>query len=278
MSGNYIFPEDTLPTEPAVPSGLEKVLKRFIIAAGIILTAELIWLLAVSPCMPLSKVDVIGIPELDKAFVLAAAGIENKSSYLSVNARLAEQALKTLCQVGSAEVIKRFPDSVRIILEGRKAVALALVPIDGRLHPVFFDREGVVFKIGTGWPEPETVAAPLPIISGLAFDQPLLGTRLDPMFHKLFSAVEAIAFSAPELLAAISEIKINRKAYDGYDLTLYPAHFPVRVRLEAELQEDKLRYVLLMLDVIAVQENPVEEIDFRSSTASYTVKEVTPGY
>ncbi|MDR2103817.1 MAG: FtsQ-type POTRA domain-containing protein [Treponema sp.] len=278
MSGDYIFPEDTLPTEPAGPSGLEKILKRFIIAAGIILTAELIWLLVVSPCMPLSKVDVIGISELDKALVLAAAGIGNKSSYLSVNARLAEQALETLCQVGSAKVIKRFPDSIRIILEGRKVAALSLVPIDGRLHPVFFDREGVVFKIGTGWPEPEMVAVPLPIISGLLFDQPLLGTRLDPMFHKLFSALETIAHSAPEILAAISEIKINRNAYDGYDLTLYPVHFPVRVRLEAELQEDKLRYVLLMLDVMAAQGNPVEEIDFRSSTASYTVKEVTPGY
>jgi cell division protein FtsQ len=278
MSGDYIFPEDALPSESAVSSGLEKTLKRFIIIAAIILGAELVWLLVVSPCMPLSKVDVTGLPELDKAAVLAAAGIGSRSSYLSVDVRAAEKALETLSQVGSARVIKRFPDSVRIVLEGRKAVALSLVPIDGRIYPVFFDREGVVFKVGTGWPEPETVSSALPIISGLVFEQYPLGSRLAPLFHTLLSGIEAIGNSAPELLAAISEIRINRKVYDGYDLILYPVHSPIRVRLEADLTVDKLRYALLMIDVAAARGNFVEEIDFRSGTASYTEKEVSPGY
>ncbi|MDR3167777.1 MAG: FtsQ-type POTRA domain-containing protein [Treponema sp.] len=278
MSGEYLFTEEVLPPESAVPSGLEKILKRFIIIAAIILGAELIWLLLVSPCMPLSKVDVTGLPELDKAAVLTAAGIGSQSSYISIDSRAVEKALESLSQVGSARVIKRFPDSVRITLEGRKAVALSLVPVKGRIHPVFFDREGVVFKVGTGWPEPETLSASLPIISGLVFDQNPLGTRLPPLFHTLFASIETIGNSAPELLAAISEIRINRKAYDGYDLILYPVHTSMRVRIEADLTEDKLRYVLLMIDVMAAQKNSLEEIDFRSGTASYTVKEVSSGY
>lgn len=278
MSSGYIFPEETMPPEPAVSSRLEKTLKRFILIAAIILGAELVWLLLVSPCMPLSKVEVTGLPEVDKAVVLAAAGIGSQSSYISVDPRAAEKALENLSQVGSARLIKRFPDSVRIILEGRKAVALSLASIEGRICPVFFDREGVIFKVGTGWPEPETVSSRLPIISGLVFEASPLGTRLAPMFHKFLSGIESIENSAPELLAAISEIRIHRKAYDGYDLILYPVHSPVRVRLEADLNEDKLRYVLLMIDVMAARGNPVEEIDFRSGTASYTVKEVSSGY
>ncbi|MDR2101040.1 MAG: FtsQ-type POTRA domain-containing protein [Treponema sp.] len=278
MSDEYLFSEEVLPAETAAPSGLEKTLKRFIIIAAVILGAELVWLLVVSPCMPLSKVDVTGLPGLDKAALLAAAGIGSQSSYISIDSRAVEKALESLNQVGSARVIKRFPDSVRILLEGRKAVALSLVPIDGRVHPVFFDREGVVFKAGLDWPEPEMVSVPLPIISGLAFEQNPLGTRLPPLFHTLFAGIETIGNSAPELLAAISEIRINRKAYDGYDLILYPVHVPVRVRVEADLTEDKLRYVLLMIDVMAAQANSVEEIDFRSGTASYTAKEVSSGY
>jgi cell division protein FtsQ len=278
MSDDYILSEKGLPTESAVSAGLEKNLKRFILIAALILGAELVWLLLVSPCMPLSKVDVTGLPGLDKAAVLAAAGIGTRSSYMSVNSRDAEEALESLCQVGAARVIKRFPDSVRIVLEGRKAVALSLVSLDGRICPVFFDREGVVFKVGTAWPEPETVSAALPIISGLNFEQDPLGTRLAPVFHKLFSSIESIGNSAPELLTAISEIRINRKIYDAYDLTLYPVHSPVRIHLDAGLEEDKLRYVLLMLDVVAARGNPIEEIDFRSGTASYTAKEVSSGY
>jgi cell division protein FtsQ len=278
MSDDYIISEETLSSESAVSSGLEKTLKRFIMIAALILGAELIWLLLISPCMPLSKVDVMGLPELDKAAVLTAAGIGTHSSYMSVNSRAAEKALESLCQVGSAKVIKRFPDSVRIILEGRKAVAISLVSMDNRICPVFFDREGVVFKVGTVWPEPETVSAALPIISGLVFEQNPLGTRLAPIFHKLFSGIEIIGNSAPELLAAISEIRINRKVYDGYDLILYPVHSPIRIRLDADLDENKLRYVLLMIDVMAARRDPIGEIDFRSDTASYTVKEVSSGY
>jgi cell division protein FtsQ len=96
------------------------------------------------------------------------------------------------------------------------------------------------------------------------------------MFGSFFAALEHLHDTAPELLAVLSEIRINRKAYDGFDLILYPSHNPVKVRV-SELNEDMLRYMMLVIDVFFSKDIPVEEIDFRTSTASYTVKEASSG-
>lgn len=281
MSNEYVFTEDTRPSEisaeVSVPSKLDRRLKILILILAIILGAELIWLLGISPWMPLSVVEVAGIPELDKALVLAQAGIDGRSSFMTVNAEASEYALESLHQVGSARILKRFPDTVSITLEPRKAVAFSLAAVDGRISPVFFDKQGVVFKIGSEDSGPGPNISSLPIISGLIFEQAVLGTRLPAMFNTLFSDLERINSTAPELLRAVSEIQINRKIYDGFELILYPVYYPVKVRLGRELKEDTLRYMLLLIDVFNAQDVDVEELDFRTGTASYTVKEASLG-
>jgi cell division protein FtsQ len=199
------------------------------------------------------------------------AGIGEGSSWLTVNTAAMERVLAAYYLVESARVIKRFPDRLRIYLEPRQAVALSLAAVSGRVLPVYFDREGVIFKIGG--PVPQN----LPIISGLVFEQPALGARLPAAFGSLLTALEPIGASSPERLGAVSEIRINRKPFDGFDLILYPLHNPVKVRLENNLNEDTLRYMMLMLDVFESEDSLPDVIDFRSGLASYTVKEAPSG-
>jgi cell division protein FtsQ len=89
------------------------------------------------------------------------------------------------------------------------------------------------------------------------------------MYSTLFERLETLNKNAPELLAIISEIRINHRTYDGYDLTLYPAHKGVRVRVNEDITEETLRYMLLMMDVLSAKSQSIEEIDFRTGTASY---------
>jgi cell division protein FtsQ len=273
MSGDVIYPEDVTPVKSPHSRGLEKGLKTLVIAAAAVLILELIWLFAVAPCMPLSKIDVIAFPGIDRVAAIAAAGIGEQSSFVSVNPRAAEKALGGLYAVESARVTKRFPNTVKIVLIPRSAVGVSLVQIDGRLAPVYFDRNGMVFKIGNG----DDLSPSLPLISGLVFDSPVLGTKLSAMFGPFFASLQSIGDSAPELLGAISEIRINRKTFDGFDLVLYPVHTPVRIRLESDLNEETLRYVMLMIDVFASKNSDIEEIDFRAETASYKIKEASSG-
>jgi cell division protein FtsQ len=257
--------------------GIEKWLKALIIAAAAVLVLELVWLLAVSPCMPLTKIEVSPFPGMSREEIIAAAGIGERSSYVSVKAVQTERALERLYAVESARVIKRFPNELKIVLIPRSAAGMSLAQIDGKLSPLYFDRTGLVFKIGWGNGETARDLPRLPVISGLVFENPSLGMKLPALFGPLLERLEAIRDTSPELLAAISEIRINRKAFDGFDLILYPVHNPVRVRLEPDLNEASLRYVLLMLDVFASKHSEIEEIDFRAETASYREKEAPSG-
>ena len=109
----------------------------------------------------------------------------------------------------------------------------------------------------------------LPVISGLVLEGVYPGMKLPRMYNMLFARLETLSRTAPELMATISEIRINHRNYDGYDLTLYPAHKGVRVRVNEDITEETLKYVLLMLDVLSAKSQSIEEIDFRTGTASY---------
>jgi cell division protein FtsQ len=281
MSDDNIFREDIVDqdrvySKAADPSKIEKALRWIIMIALIILGGELIMILLVNPCLPFSKVEVIGMPELDRSMVLEKAGITMKSSYLSVNPRSVERRLQSLVVIESVKVLKRFPDSLRITLEGRKAVAMSFAVVQNRVSPVFFDKEGLVFMIGTTG-QAMAPSLSVPIISGIMLEQPFLGMRLPGIFSTLLSNLEAIHSAAPELLGAISEIQVYWNAYDRYELLLYPIHSPVRIRLGSELNETLLRYVLLVVDVCVSKGVKIEEIDFRTGTASYTIKGASSG-
>ncbi|MDR0630176.1 MAG: FtsQ-type POTRA domain-containing protein [Treponema sp.] len=288
MSDDHIFTEDilspdflsddieTAADESAGISFIEKALKWIIIVIVAIIGGELLLLLVVNPCLPLSRVEVMGMSELDMAMVLKQAGITRRSSYVSVNSRKAEAQLQVLSTVASARVIKSFPNSVRIVLKGRKAVALSFVMRNDKVCPVFFDHRGVVFKIG--YEAQETPASPaIPIITGLLTEPPFLGMQLPLMSKTLLANLARIQEAAPELLAAISEITLSRKSFDSYDVILYPVHNPVRIRLGSDLNESMLRYVLLVVDVCVSKGTKIEEIDFRTGTASYTIKGASSG-
>ncbi|MDR2552449.1 MAG: FtsQ-type POTRA domain-containing protein [Treponema sp.] len=277
MSSGYVYGEDLVfgassRSSSRIPGS--KKLKRLLALVTVLLGAELIWLFGISPCMPLSRVEISGIPGIDRHAVLALAGIGTHSSYMTVNARGAEQALLELPAVRAARVVKGFPNRIRIVLEPRRAAAMAFVERGGRIFPALIDGDGMVFSVGReGFQEDEM----LPVISGLSLEGAFPGMKLPRIYSSLFFKLETLARESPELLSTVSEIRINRKNYDGFDLTLFPAHRGIKVRVGQDINEETLRYMLLMLDVLSASSRPVEEIDFRTGTASYRIKEAYSG-
>jgi cell division protein FtsQ len=141
----------------------------------------------------------------------------------------------------------------------------------GQTVPALIDSQGVIFEIGG---TSASFSGALPIISGLDMEGAFPGMRLPPMYIPFFRELEKLTESAPELLGTISEISISRKPFDGYDLVLYPVHNKINVRL-SELNEDMLRYTLLMVDVLSSNGSGISSFDFRSGIASYIPKEVS---
>jgi len=263
---NYYAEYDEV-TEKKPVKKLEKGIKRLLIIAVVIFIAQLIWLFGISPFIPYSMIEVEGIPGLDRAEVLAIAGVDEETSYFSTNVKNIQKVLSGQLLVESAVVMKRFPDRLSIFLTPREAVAVSISNTNAGQVPVFIDRNGVFFKAGK---VDENIT--LPVISG--FENPMLNTRLPDALLPLLSSINLMASNAPELLSVISEIRIERKAWDGYDLVLFPVHSSIKVRVENCLTEDVLRYMLLMLNVFNDNSGKPKEIDFRSGIGSYTIKEL----
>jgi cell division protein FtsQ len=250
----------------------EKGLRRLLILAAFILAAELIWLFAVSPCIPFSTMEVSGFPGFDRVEILACAGITENSSFISTDVKDAQMRLSAHNLVESARVTKRYPDRLSVYLEGRRPAAVSLAYDGGAQKILYIDRHGVIFKTSKERPDDA-----LPVVSGLDFDALPLGTPLPAALTPLFENISIIAANAPELLEAVSEIRVERKAWDRFDAVVYPTHSPIRARYENKLTEDNLRYMLLALDVFKSRFPKPEELDFRSGMSSYKIKGAPSG-
>lgn len=245
---------------------IEKGLKRLMIIAAVIFIAELIWLFGITPFVPFSTVEVHGFSGFEQSDILAFAGVNETSSFISTNAKAVQEKISSHLLVESAVVIKRFPDKLSIFLTPRTAAAVALADTASGQVPVFIDRHGVFFKKGD-----TSFCSSLPVLSG--FENPQLNMRLPSGLVPLLSSISEIGSSSPELLAAVSEIRIERKSWDGFDLILFPVHSSIKVRIENNLTDDILRYMLLVLSVFEESAQKPSEIDFRSGMGAYKIKE-----
>jgi cell division protein FtsQ len=269
MSSDFTFTApDNINIKTKPPAKAEKSIKKLIVIAAVIFAAELIWLFGVTPFIPFSTVEVQGFEGLERNDILQYAGINDGSSYISTNVREAQKKLEGHILVESAVVMKRFPDKLSIFINPRKAVAVALTNTASGQLPLYVDRHGLFFKYAEG---KLLETSPYPILSG--FENPQLNMRLPSSLVPLSENLFGIASSSPQLLAAISEIRIESKTWDGYDLVIYPVHSSIKVRLENNLTEDVLRYMLLVLNVFENSSPMPQEIDFRSGMGSYRVKE-----
>lgn len=236
---------------------------------GLLLVAELGWFLVYVPTRPLRSVDIVGAEGMVRQELLAVAGIDGKTTYFSLDAAKAEQSLETLPGIAAASVAKRFPDGVKISVVPRVPLAVALAEVDGRTVPVVFDDEGVVFRMAGN----VAAASSGPVISGLRFERPREGMRLPAFLKPLLAQLAELKRDSPALLDALSEIRVVPGAYDTYELVVYPARTGPRVRIGSELNQEVLRYMMLLLDVLASREIETDELDFRTGTATYRAKE-----
>ena len=250
-------------------AGSMKFFRWFIIFASLALAAELVWFLGITPFRPFTRIEISGSSYYDEESLLEFAGITSESSYVFTNANEIQTRIASLPLIESVKVFKRYPGRLDIFVQNRRAAAMAFADAGGVTVPVVFDRQGVIFQIGTDYLQ--DVMPELPVLSGLVIDKPDIGMYLPARFYSLLENLESIRMSAPELLSAVSEIRIDRRSSEGFDLTLFLIHQKIKIRLSG-LNEDLLRYSLLVADVLALRQPEIDMIDFRGAVASYYPK------
>jgi hypothetical protein len=270
---------------PRAERGFELALGRperalsFLLVAAILLVLVAAAILLVPSAMRVTRYDIRGNASMTREDVLSAALIHDREYFFSLDTARMASALAADPRVAAATVARIFPNALRIVVRERVAVAAALVSIKGREAAVCLDAEGVAFAEADA-----EVAAAVPVLSGLRFEDFRLGTRLPGSLVALVASIGKIQADEPALLSAISEIRVvganpAGAAGPATELLIYPLNQRIPVRAAASLDAATLRSILLVLDVLGTKgiAAEVREIDFRTGTVVYRSKEGPTG-
>ncbi|MGP1445486.1 cell division protein FtsQ/DivIB [Treponema sp.] len=263
----YSQPAAALPAEKQ-PKG-KLALKIFVVALLFFLIGETVFYLLIVPFASAVKVEVSGMSSVSAEAITQAAGLSKADKWGKINTEAVQRRLRQIPLIAEVTVIKKFPDRLIIDIVERKPVGILLASVGGRTVPMEIDKTGTVFKRVT-----KETSKLLPVISGLSFQNIRAGMKVHKQLVPLFMQLDLLQKKNPALLSEISEMKIEQKKYGGFDLVLYPVRTPVKVRTGDTLNEDRLQYMILTLDVIREldRSSMIEELDVRGGTASYRLR------
>lgn len=212
--------------------------------------------------LPISRIDVTEIPNLERADILIRAGIENQT-YWTLHEVQVRTKLLAIAAIKNADVEKHFPDRLVIRLETRKPVAMAMSHTSNTGLLQYIDETGKVFEKGK-----DASNSYLPLITDPSMQNPYAGDQYIPSVTVLMRRISSLS---PDLLSHISEIEIDWKmagAYklDLYDLIVYLRLSSIRARMRAELDDDYISRMLLAVKTVEEDSRyTTNEIDYRSN-------------
>jgi cell division protein FtsQ len=137
---------------------------RYVVAAVLLvaLAAGGVWLFYFSDVLTVKRVDVEGENLLTRQQVLATAQVPKGEQLARLDVGAIAARLRSLAEVRSVDVSRKWPDAVQIEIQER--VAVAVIEIGGRLRGL--DADGVVFdeyaKASPGLPRISSTSATTP--------------------------------------------------------------------------------------------------------------------
>ena len=173
----------------------------------------------------------------------------------------------TVTNSENAEVDKGY--SIYINVTEREPVAITFIADDGFTNPVQIDKNGVLFPVKD---KTEVDSNVIPIISGLPVEHMSGGMRIPSKYRPLIDQIYKISSLGKNYFAGISEICVLPKDTGNYELALIPSQSKVKVLTDRSLNEDALKYMMVVLDVVNKIGADVYEIDLRYGSVSCKIR------
>lgn len=251
---------------------LERVFKVIVIGLTVVLILELLFHFVVTPNLVIRNISVQmeSSVRLTSDQVVELAGIHPDLGYFKLDeAVIAERVMRNPL-VKSAAVEKVFPDGLSITLKGRTPLACSYVDVDGRIVPVVFDEEGVVFQVGS-----EVTDQVLPVVSGIDYTEVRPGVQLSARLHGFLEELKVLADTSPELYSLISEIKFDKKNNADFETLIFPSTHQIRVRIGSSINVSMLKSMVMFFALIENQDfsSQIEELDLRTGELVYRIRE-----
>lgn len=246
-----------------------KIVKIIFCVLCILLAGEFVAYKYVMPSFSSPKVTVSGEKNYTPAEIAGKLLVMNSTNWFDFNVNQAAAILSSEPSIESVTVEKKFPDRIFINVVERTPVAVTFVLNEGRSAPIQIDKNGVLFEGKENYnPDLNTI----PIISGLPVEYMSGGMRIPVSFRPLIDQISKIQALSQPYFASVSEICVLPKEYGNYELALIPTQSKIKVLTDRALNEDALKYMMLVLDVVNQLDVPVSEVDLRYGSVSYRTK------
>lgn len=242
------------------------LVKILVFVLAVLLFAELIISMVLVPCFSKPSITVSGLKSASQQEFTELLGSMKTSSWLRFDTQRAASLLSSVPYIDSVDVSKVFPDRVIVSVKERVPVAKTVINNGGRYISVQIDKNGVLF---TGNRQKSDTDYEIPLVSGLPVEKFREGMSIPANYRVLLDQIETVRSRSQKYFAAISEIQVVQKEYGNYELVLYPVHKHVRVLTDRSLNEEALKYMMVVLDVVDSIEPDVSEIDLRYGSVSY---------
>lgn len=245
------------------------LVKILVFVLAVLLFVELIISMVLVPCFSKTSITVSGLKSASQQEFTELLGSMKTSSWLRFDTQRAASLLSSVPYIDSVDVSKVFPDRVIVSVKERVPVAKTVINNGGRYISVQIDKNGVLF---TGNRQKSDTDYEIPLVSGLPVEKFREGMSIPANYRVLLDQIETVRSRSQKYFAAISEIQVVQKEYGNYELVLYPVHKHVRVLTDRSLNEEALKYMMVVLDVVDSIEPDVSEIDLRYGSVSYRTR------
>lgn len=245
------------------------LVKILVFVLAVLLFAELIISMVLVPCFSKPSITVSGLKSASQQEFTELLGSMKTSFWLRFDTQRAASLLSSVPYIDSVDVSKVFPDRVIVSVKERVPVAKTVINNGGRYISVQIDKNGVLF---TGNRQKSDTDYEIPLVSGLPVEKFREGMSIPANYRVLLDQIETVRSRSQKYFAAISEIQVVQKEYGNYELVLYPVHKHVRVLTDRSLNEEALKYMMVVLDVVDSIEPDVSEIDLRYGSVSYRTR------
>ena len=246
-----------------------KVIKIIFLIMCVILAIEVCIIKFVKPCLSSPKITISGISNYSAEEIGSKLLTMDSTNWLDFDVKEAVGILSSEPGIEGVIVEKEFPNKIFVRITERTPVALTFFVQDGNTIPVQIDRNGVLF-----YDEDKEFlnSELLPIVSGIPINYLANGMRIPQMYQPLMEQIAKISANHKEYFAGISEICVIPTDNDNYELALISAQNKVRVIADRTLNEDALKDMMVVLDVIKLIDADVPEVDLRYQSVSIKTK------
>lgn len=242
------------------------IILSLLVVMGILLLGEFVLWRFIKPSLSSPKVTISGYKNMSAEDVAMKLIPMNSRNWFTFDVNVAAGILSSESCIKNVDIVKHFPDKILVNINERVPVAVTYINQKGKSIPMQIDETGVLFSNKNN---AIVAQSGIPILSGIPVDNMTDGMRIPAKYKTLINQISQIQNLSQKYFAAVSEICVVPKDSGNYELVLIPSSGHTKVLTDRALNEEALKYMMVVLDVVKQLKPDATAVDMRYGSVSY---------